>query len=284
MRKLRNLPAVAMLVVTALLVSGCESIVFAFANRGLTPPDATVSYAPQLDLALDVYRPRGAAAGGAPTVVFLYGGAWRRGQRGQYQFVGRRLAENGVLAIIPDYRKYPDTVFPGFVEDAARAVAWAREHADEYGGDPQRLFIAGHSAGAQIAGLLGADAGYLRQQGVALDDIAGVIGLSGPYEFEVSGKLRPVFGPPSRWPQAQVIDYIDGDEPPFLLIHGADDDRVETSDSVQLAEKLRAHGVPAELLILPDAGHSAPLWGLYDPGHQPAVLPAILDFVGAARR
>ena len=87
----------------------------------------------------------------APVVVFLYGGSWRNGAREDYRFVGRRLAQQGMLVLVADYRTYPETIFPGFVEDGASAVAWARAHAAGWGGDPRCLFVAGHSAGAQIA-------------------------------------------------------------------------------------------------------------------------------------
>lgn len=270
--------AVPALALGTLLTTGCESLLFRYANRGLPPPEATVTYAPERDLRLDIYRPEG-STGAAPTVVFFYGGGWQRGERGQYQFVGRQLARNGVLAIVADYRTYPDAVFPAFVEDGARAVAWAQMHAGRYGGDASRLFVAGHSAGAQIAALLGTDPVYLDAHGLAPSQLSGVIGLAGPYDFEITGRYRAVFGPPSQWPQAQAVRFVTGDEPPFLLIHGEDDRVVEARDSRQLAQRLRQTGGQATLLMLPDAGHSAPVLGLYDPKRAPAVLPAILSFV-----
>ena len=266
--------------VIALGSTGCERALFAYVNRGTPPPAATLTYAPDRGLALDVYRPRG-ASGPAPTVVFFYGGAWKRGARSQYAFVGRRLADAGMLAIVADYRTYPRAVFPGFVEDAADAVAWARRHAAEYGGDPRRLFIAGHSAGAQIAALLGTDARYLQRVGLAPRELAGVIGLSGPYDFVVGEAYAPIFGPPARWPQAQAVNFVDGDEPPFLLIHGTADRVVEPVDSARLDEKLRAAGVSSTLVWLQGAGHSAPLAGFYQDRRAPQVLPAVERFVAA---
>lgn len=282
MRSLKNVLTCSALALTTLITSGCESALFGFANRGLAPPEATVTYAPDLDLALDIYRPQGGNTRMAPTVVFFYGGGWQRGARAQYQFVGRRLAQHGILAIVADYRTWPAAGFPGFIDDAARAVAWSQAHAGDYGGDPARLFIGGHSAGAQIAGLLATDARYLQHHGLRPRELAGMIGLSGPYDFEITGQYRKVFGPRSQWPQAQAIHFVDGDEPPFLLIHGADDRVVHAVDSMQIAEKLQAEGVAAKLIILPGAGHSAPLLGLYDPQRSPTVLPAIVEFVTAA--
>lgn len=216
-------------------------------------------------------------------MVFFYGGAWKRGQRDQYAFVGHRLADNGILAVVADYRAYPAAGFPAFMHDAADAVAWAKAHAGEYGGDPRYLFLMGHSAGGQIVGLLATDRQYLSARGIVPRQLAGVIGLSGPYDFNVGKEYAPIFGPPSQWPKAQTINYVDGDEPPFLLIHGKDDKVVETKDSIELADKLHAAGEPATLVLLPDAGHMAPLGGLYDPQRSPQVLPAILAFIRARR-
>lgn len=269
----------ATLLSALLLATGCESLLFQFVNHGLPPPEATVVFAPKRDLALDVYTPRAVSDAGAPVVVFFYGGSWERGSREQYRFVGQRLATNGILAIVADYRTYPRAVFPGFMDDAAKAVAWSRDNAARWGGDPDRLFVAGHSAGAQIAALLGTDARYLQRYGMAPTELAGVIGLSGPYDFVVSKRLRRIFGPPEQWSRAQAVNFVDGDEPAFLLVHGARDTVVESADSVELATRLRAHDVAAKLVLLPDGTHTTPLTGLYDPQRAPAVLDAILAFV-----
>ena len=277
------------LALTALISTGCERAFFGVINRSTVPPDSSVVFSPANNLALDVYRPQGGgiqnnSAQSAPVVVFFYGGSWQRGSRDQYQFVGRRLAQNGVLAIVADYRTYPRAGFPAFMDDAAQAVAWARRNAAQYGGDPQRVFIAGHSAGAQIAALLGTDKRYLGKAGVSERDVAGVIGLSGPYDFVINGQYEKIFGPPSQYPLAQAINFVDGDEPPFLLIHGDADSVVEVRDSVQMDEKLKARGGQSRLLLLPDAGHFTTVAALYDPQRAPAVLPAILSFLRESPR
>ncbi len=268
---------------SALLVAGCQSAAFGIANRGVAQADASAVYDRQHELSLDIYRPRATGNTGAPVVVFFYGGGWKTGGRDQYRFVGQRLADSGVLAIVADYRTYPRAAFPGFVEDGARAVAWSRQHAAEYGGDPTRLFVAGHSAGAQIAALLGTDARYLAAQGMKPGELSGVIGLSGPYDFVISGGYRPVFGDPALWPRAQAVNFVDGDEPPFLLIHGTDDRVVEAKDSVELSEKLRGAGGQAELVMLAKAGHIAPLAAVYRPESDPEVMRAITAFIGSQR-
>ena len=265
----------------AVLLSGCEAAAFRFVNRGLPPPSTTIQFAPDIGLSMDVYRPRQATSTRVPVVVFFYGGSWKRGERAQYQFVGQRLADNGVLAVIADYRTHPQAMFPAFMDDAARAVRRVHDGAAGWGGDPDRVFIAGHSAGAQIAALLATDPRYLQAHGMKPRQLAGVIGLSGPYDFEVTGDLVAVFGTPALWPQAQAVNFASGDEPPFLLMHGTRDRVVEYVDSIQLAERLRAHGVPATLRLLPDAGHITLLAGLYDPKRAPDVLADMLDFIKA---
>jgi acetyl esterase/lipase len=274
---------IVLALLVALAASGCQRTALLWANKGLPPPESTAVYAPDIAQSLDVYRPARRADGTpAPVVVFFYGGGWNSGRRADYRFVGRRLAAAGLLTLVADYRTWPRAGFPAFVEDGARAVAWARAHARELGGDPARLYVAGHSAGAQIAGLIGTDARYLGAHGMRPRDLAGVIGLSGPYDFDVTGDLVPIFGPPARWPDAQALNFVDGDEPPFLLVHGAADQRVEARDSTLLAERLQSKGVKATLLMLADAGHTAPLVALYDPAREPRVLAAIRAFTGVA--
>lgn len=283
----------AIVIVTlALGLAGCQSLGFGAMNAGLADADASVAYAPDRSLSLDVYVAHHSgpdhsslakAHASHPVVVFFYGGTWRSGRREDYRFVGRRLAELGAVAIVADYRTAPRGVFPGFVEDAAAAVAWAKLHAADYGGDPARVYIAGHSAGAHIAALVGADSRYLAAYGLTPRDLAGVIGLSGPYDFEIAG-YEDVFGPEALWPQTQPVNAIDGDEPPFLLIHGAADDVVEPRDSQILADRLRAAGIEARLLWLPGAGHLAPLVAMRRPSRQPAIFEAIGTFIGTQNK
>jgi len=265
----------------ACLITGCQSVGFGIANLGVPAPASSVVYDPEHRLSLDLYRPAGPTTGPLPVVVFFYGGSWKRGGRAQYGFVGHQLARQGALVIVADYRTFPRAVFPGFVMDAAGAVAWARQHAADHGGDPQRLFVAGHSAGAQIAALIGTDAGYLAPHGLRPRDLAGVIGLSGPYDFGIAG-YEDVFGPEAQWPRTQPVNFVDGDEPPFLLVHGTGDTVVEAVDSRILADKLHGVGVETTLLWLPEAGHLAPLVEIRAPGRRPVLLPAIRAFLDRA--
>jgi len=118
---------------------------------------------------LDVYEPSQKLDRAAPVVVFFYGGSWQFGERRNYRFVGQALADHGIVAVLPDYRLYPEVTFPGFVEDGAKAVRWTHDNIARFGGDPSRVFLMGHSAGAHIATLLALDEHYLKDVGLMLE-------------------------------------------------------------------------------------------------------------------
>jgi acetyl esterase/lipase len=239
-------------------------------------PVHTFVYDQQHAQSLDVYPARN-ASGPAPVVLFFYGGTWRDGRREYYRFVGESLSRHGVLAIVADYRKAPANVFPAFMEDAASAAAWTKAHAAQLGGDPDRIHLMGHSAGAHMVALLAADPRYLARVGLHPRDFASVIGLSGAYDFlpitEV--KVKRVFPDRASWPQTQPVNFVDGDEPPFLLLHGASDRRVWTENSVRMADRLRAAGVPATLEIAKKTGHIAMVNGFRSPRFSPVLADTL---------
>jgi len=217
---------------------------------------ADIAYGDLERQTLDVYVPNEHAAG-APVVVFFYGGSWQSGDKNGYRFVGQALASRGFIAVLPDYRLYPGTTFPGFVEDGARAVAWAQNHAVDYGGDPTHLFVSGHSAGAHIAAMLATDGRYLNAAGSSITDLAGFVGMAGPYDFLPirDPVLQEIFAPRSSWPESQPIEFVDGDEPPMLLMHGAADTTVYPKNSRNMAARINDVGGMAELEIYPKTSH-----------------------------
>jgi acetyl esterase/lipase len=253
--------AIALLAVVCLLVGGCADLFFHAVDsleavRNVSEHDNLVFDAKH-GLALDAYVPDHAA--NAPVVVFFYGGSWVEGKRHWYRYVGNALAGNGVIAMIPDYRKYPDVRFPAFMHDAANAVAWARDHAAEFGGDPHRLFVMGHSAGGQIAALLAADKRYLNAVGMQPRDLAGMIGVAGAYAFLPFVDDEPeIFGNTAKGRyDSQPINFVDGDEPPLLLLQGRDDGEVPLRNAEAMAERAHAMGGIAILKLYPDVGHSS---------------------------
>jgi acetyl esterase/lipase len=212
--------------------------------------EADIAYGPDARQKLDLYRPDKPRPDGK-TVIFFYGGSWDSGSKRDYLFVAQALAANGYTVVIPDYRLYPEVRFPAFVEDGARAVRWT---ADRVGTD--KLFVMGHSAGAHIALLLAVDTPYLPTAGVDRLKLAGVIGLSGPYDFLPlkSSKLIEIFGGANNR-SIEAITFARAPLPPALLIHGTADTTVYPRNSEQLAAAWRTAGAPVELKLYPDVGH-----------------------------
>ncbi|WP_158931627.1 alpha/beta hydrolase [Acidisphaera sp. S103] len=240
------------------MLAGCSpaTILNATAPRIGVTRITGISYEPGSAGHLDVYRPS-AVCTGAPVVVFFYGGGWEDGNRAMYRFVGAALAIRGIVTVIPDYRLYPQVRFPAFMDDAAAAVAWTQENVTRYGGDPRHLFLMGHSAGGQIATLLALDTHYLKTAGVDPSVIAGVIGLSGPYDFLplTDPTLQKIFGPKDTWPSSQPINFVTRTAPPMLLATGTSDTTVYPRNTEHLAAKLRSAGVSVEERHYPHLGH-----------------------------
>ncbi|MDJ0951191.1 MAG: alpha/beta hydrolase [Alphaproteobacteria bacterium] len=215
-----------------------------------------VAYGPAPRQRLSIYRPADVQTP-APVVVFFYGGSWRNGNRRDYRFAGAALASRGVVAVLPDYRLYPEVRFPAFVNDGAAAVAWVHANIDRFGGDPDRIFLMGHSAGAHIAAHLALDRRRLAAAGVPDQAIAGMIGLAGPYALDPLAyrSTRAVFAGQPDIEAAKPITFARADAPPMLLLHGSDDDTVSPWNSEQLAARLAAAGAEARLVAYPDVGH-----------------------------
>jgi acetyl esterase/lipase len=215
----------------------------------------SIAYAGCSRHTLDVCRPADAVA--APVIVFFYGGAWRSGNKGLYRYVGKALARRGYVAVIPDYRIYPEVCYPEFIEDGALAVRWVKDNIGRFGGDPEKIFLKGHSAGAHIAAMLAIDARWLTQVGLSPGrDIAGLIGIAGPYDYMPlrDEGLKEIFGGADR-PETQPISHVAPGAPPALLMTGGSDRLVEPGNSTRLAARLRAAGNAATVRIYRRVGH-----------------------------
>lgn len=225
---------------------------------------------------LDIYAPRGGAAG-RPVLVFFYGGNWDSGDKHDYAFAGRAFASLGYVAVLPDYTHTHERPFPAFMADGAAALAWVKEHIGRYGGDPDRVAVAGHSAGAYLAVTLALD----RSWGAA-DAIKAGIGLAGPYDFLPfdSPVTERTFGHVADLPATQPVNHVRADSPPLLLATGDADTTVYPRHSEALAARLRAAGGQAELILYPGLPHTGPIKAIARPfrGHAP-VLGDIAAFL-----
>lgn len=219
---------------------------------------AGLAYGPGPRQRLDLYLPEG-RQGPLPLVVFLHGGSWQKGGRGDFRFVGAALACRGYLTAVPDYRVWPPDGFPRFLEDNAAAVAWLRREAAAVAGIATGpLVLLGHSAGAYNAVMLTLDRRWLAGAGVEVDGaVAATAGLAGPYDFLplTDPALQALFGPEETLAATQPIAWARGDAPPLLLVTGDADTTVSPMNSVRLAARIAALGGRATLRRYPRLGH-----------------------------
>lgn len=249
-RVLRGLGWAALAGAAVLALGGCSAlgVLDAATPRSGYVAEPSVAYGSGPRQVLDIYRPAEPAAGEkAPVVVFFYGGNWRSGERADYRFVAQALAARGALVLIPDYRLYPEVQWQGVLQDGAAATAWALKHAQALGGDPARIYVAGHSAGAWIAAMLALDARWLAAQGASPTRLAGWAGLAGPYNFLPiqNPDTKPVFDWPNTPADSQPIHHVRSDTAPArsLLIAANQDRLVDPEGNTEaLAAALRASG------------------------------------------
>lgn len=233
---------------------------------------------------LDIWVPEQAQAGDRlPVVVFFYGGGWGSGERQSYGFAGRALASQGFVVVIPDYRLVPRAHWPDFLEDAAAAVAWTHRHIGELGGDPGRIALMGHSAGAYNAVMLALDPVWMRAAKCDASVIRGVAGLAGPYDFlpfEKGGMADRAMGKVRPPEKTQPIHYARGDAPPLWLASGDEDETVRPRNSRNLSAAIERLGGSATLRVYPGMGHTGIVMALAAPFRAKGpVLDEATDFL-----
>jgi acetyl esterase/lipase len=236
---------------------GCERLSFVIGNLpaiGAERDDA-LRYAPGARGLLDLYP--AASGAGRPLVVFFYGGGFTRGERADYRFAGALFADLGYTTAVPDYRLHPEVGFPGFLDDAARAVVAAQRLAAGRGSDPHQVVLVGHSAGAWLAAMLAVEPRYLREAGGDPADIVGLIGLSGPYDLAPNTDvLRAIFDAHGSPADYRPLRRLTGRIAPTLLLHGEADDLVGIGHAERFAAALRAFGTDVDLRRYPERGHA----------------------------
>jgi acetyl esterase/lipase len=231
---------------------------------------------------LDLYLPDSRAPR-TPLVVFFYGGRWQAGRKEDFLFVAQAFASRGVAVAVPDIRLYPELRFPGFLEDAAAAVAWLQREGGRHGvpaGGP--VVLAGHSSGAHVAAMLALDERWLSASGAARP--AGLLGIAGPYDFLplTDADLRDLFHAdrdPSALPGTQPIFHAGSDDPPALLLTGGADTTVRPGNSHRLAARLNAAGARAAVVEYPGLGHVGIIAALAAP-LRASSAPVLRDAAG----
>lgn len=293
MKPLRRLLMTSGALAAAAPLAGCSSLdlVNAASLAGAGRRVSDLAFGPHPRHRLDAYVPRGAPPKqGWPAVLFFYGGTWTRGHRSDYRFVGEALASRGMLTLVADYRLHPEVRWPSFLEDGARAVAWALSRSattPELQLDRRRLHLMGHSAGAYNAAMLALDPRWLQAHGLSPNDVAGWIGLAGPYDFLPirDRDAQPVFHHPDYPPDTQPIALARAGSPPAFLAAAPKDELVNPERStVSLARRLQALQVPTTLRLYDGVDHITLLGALSRPLRWMApVLQDVSDFVLSSR-
>lgn len=236
---------------------------------------------------LDVWRPssgRAAVAVDLPVLIFWYGGGWVHGDRRAYAFAARAFAKAGFVVVVPDYRKVPSVRFPAFLQDGAQAVRWTRDHVRHYGGDPARIALSGHSAGAYTAAMLTLDGRWLRAEGVDPRIVRAAAPMCGPYDFYPFRKKRAIDAMAGvREPaMTQPIHFARAEAPPMLLLSAGEDVQVGAHNANNLTARLRALGAPVEHRDYPGLSHENVAMALSVPFRGKA--PVLADSVAFLNR
>jgi acetyl esterase/lipase len=242
--------------------------------NSLTPGDANVRqavdgkvFSSKTGLKLDVWTPTEKSETPKPVLIFFYGGGWAHGERAHYGFAAKAFAAKGFIVVVPDYRKVPNVRFPAFNEDGAEAVKWVRDNIAGYGGDPNRVALAGHSAGAYIAMMLTLDRRYLKAVGVDPKIVRATVGMSGPYDFYPFDSRRSI-NAMMAWPrplETQPIEFADNEAPPIMVMTGTADDTVKPRNAILLARNLRQLGTIVEPRFYEDLSHEDVVMALSKP-------------------
>lgn len=216
--------------------------------------------------------------GPLPVFLFVHGGSWSWGDPDDYNFIARAIAPAGFVVVLAGYRLGEEGRYPVMLEDTAAAVAETARLSPRFGGDPRRIVLAGHSAGAYDVVQVALETKWLATSGVTP---RGVIGLSGPYDFYPFDKpsSRAAFGSVGAGAESQPINHARRDAPPALLIHGEEDTLVKPRNTRALARALEQAGASVETLFYPGFDHNAPLISLASPWRaRRDVDEAVIDF------
>jgi acetyl esterase/lipase len=229
---------------------------------------------------LDLFLPKGKKE--FPVMFFVHGGAWVHGDKGTFLYsnLGRFFASQGIGVVVTNYRLSPGVKHPEHIKDVARAFAWTVKNIEKYGGQPDQIFICGHSAGGHLVALLATDESYLKAEGLSFKNIKGVISISGVYEIPAK-VMPPVFGTDEEVAKkASPTNNVKAGLPPFLIVYADKDLKYCDKEPAQkFYEALKAKGDDATICEIPDSNHILTL--LTAMSADGAVGLKVLEFIHA---
>ncbi len=201
-----------------------------------------------------------------PMIVFVYGGSWESGTKEEYAFVGQSLAQAGYITAVINYRKAPEHVYPDFVEDTAKAIAWSFDNAASFHADPKRIAVVGHSAGAFNAIAAVSDEDFLAPYGIKPDDIKAVVGIAGPYSYDFRKFDSASAFPANATPNEVMPDnHIKGEQPPYLLLTAENDKLVYDTNTIKMTKALKDYGATVENGVIEGASHATSIGAMAPP-------------------
>ena len=225
---------------------------------------------------LDLYLP--ADKTNFPILFFVHGGSWRSGDRSLYAPLGNRFAKLGFGVVVPSYRFMPKYPHPAQVEDAAAAFGWTVKNIAAHGGDPSRIYVAGHSAGGHLVSLLALDGRYLAKYQLSPKNIAGVMSLSGVYDV----RTLPAFGDEQTRKAASPIEYVNRESPRFLITYCQWDYPALPAQARLFDRALRRNFAESELVYIPGENHISEV--AHMPRDDDPTARAMLRFMAPAQR
>lgn len=241
---------------------------------------------------LDVYAPP--QGDNHPVVVWIHGGGWRRGDKANVQYKPQAFTQRGFVFVSTNYRFIPQVTVQDMARDIARAIRWVHDHARQYGGDPQSVYVMGHSAGAHLAALVCTDERYLKEQGLSLSILRGCVPVDAAV-YDIPRRLqdsspaaaasyRETFGT-SEQSQREYspVTYVARGKgiPPFLILHVADRQEAKVQ-SEWLAEKLREADIAVQVVAAADKTHATINSDLGRPNDPPT--RALFEFLDRTRQ
>lgn len=221
---------------------------------------------------LDLYLPEGRT--NAPVIVSYYGNQLMGGDKSEDAYIGRRFAAAGFVTAVVNYRLSPGVSHPAHIQDAAASFAWVKRHIKEHGGDPDRVFVIGYSAGGYLAALLATDPRYLAAHKLSPRDIRGAVPVSAFYWVEGGGvapdRDKRVWGTDRNvWVDASPAHHLHADGPPMLILYADRDEDWRRQQNVEAAAAMKAAGqTHVEIAMIADRNH-ATIWSRVDGVNDP---------------
>ncbi len=231
-------------------------------TRREVPHRLDIAYGDDPKQKLDLYLPKNKQTS-APVFIFLHGGGFREGDRAHYGYVSRPLAKNGILTVVASYRLTPKFHYPNQPDDAKQILAWVFHNISSYGGDPMKIYIGGHSAGAILSAFVSLKGDWLTRMGLPSDLIKGCVPISGPFDLRDQKDTAEYAPDPSVRREASPLLNIDQPPPLTVVAYGSLEDKF-VNDSQELAKEIRSKGMLVEVVVLEGMAHDETALALGD--------------------